>query len=368
MQAHPLRSGITAKTPRGRAQGSQASLPRGRGSSSGWSRAGPSLPSPAQPPPPSRSSIANPQAAPTASWQNCLVSNRAERSGRPPPSFPAPSRGTFPAASSAGERNILVLPKPSPKRWIREVVTFPKSLSSFARKLKDPGCCLASFSFFPPPSLGALYSPLSPPCPIPQARGDPEALCCCCCWRNFLHLLWEHHSGGPAPRAAPQRKCNIIARPQVPRLACPFPLPGMISTPFNTSLPKSKASKDCVLKLWTTTKNKAETCSSTTTLPLHTRTYMIQKGRTLSMKRKVWFHPCTKKLNNFTCTFLSQSSSPARASEAAVLPVHGTACAGLLCLPRADVTTTAIQMSRLKGKPHLRPGWNNENPGQKAWS
>lgn len=45
-QAHPLRSGITAKTPRGRAQGTQASVPRGRGSSSGCSRASPSLPSP----------------------------------------------------------------------------------------------------------------------------------------------------------------------------------------------------------------------------------------------------------------------------------------------------------------------------------
>lgn len=67
MQAYPLRSGITARSPRGRAQGTRASLQGGRGSGSGCT--GPALPSlpPAQPPPPSRSSIANPQAAPAAS-------------------------------------------------------------------------------------------------------------------------------------------------------------------------------------------------------------------------------------------------------------------------------------------------------------
>lgn len=152
--------------------------------------AGPALPSlpPAQPPPPSRSSIANPQAAPTASWQNCLVSNQRERSGRPPPSFPAPSRGTFPAASSDSDRNTLLLPNPAPERWIPEVFIFAKSLSSFARSWRIRVVVL--LLFFPTPSPRCFVKPPLSTLPHPPgerssrsaaaaaAAGGTSSICC----------------------------------------------------------------------------------------------------------------------------------------------------------------------------------------------
>lgn len=175
MQAHPLRSGITAKTPRGRAQGTQASLPRGRRSSSGCSRASPSLPSPRA-------------AAPTLQElyrkspgrADCqlteLFSQQPAREERPPASI---LPGSFPwylphRQQRQGKKRSLA-PQALPKTLNTRSIHTSEKFVELCTQLKDPGCCFAFF--FPPlPPLGALYNPLSPPCPIPQARGDPEAL------------------------------------------------------------------------------------------------------------------------------------------------------------------------------------------------
>lgn len=167
-------------------------------------------------------------------------------------------------------------------------------------------------------------------------------------------------AASPAPRAAPQRKCNIIGRPQVPRLACPFPLPGMISTPLNTSLPKTKGS-EAVQNLGTTTTEKLKPAEAPQAF---THLNIFWESLTSSVEWKVRFHPCTQKLSNSTHTFSSQRS-PALASKAGVLPVYGTAPAGFPHPPqhRCNYSSTSVSAKR---KTYPRPGWNNEKPGQKA--
>lgn len=105
-----------------------------------------------------------------------LFSQQPAREERPPPSI---LPGSFPwylprRQQRQGKKRSLA-PQALPKTLNTRSIHTSEKFVELCTQLKDPGCCFAFF--FPPlPPLGALYNPLSPPCPIPQARGDPEAL------------------------------------------------------------------------------------------------------------------------------------------------------------------------------------------------
>lgn len=126
------------------------------------------FPSPPFPPrsrPHPAGAIANPQAAPAASWHNCLVSKQAEE--RPPPLHPspAPSRGTFPTALPPGE--TISAPRDE---------EFWKSWPRFARSQ-----VVWVFPAFPPPRC-CVRPASSPPAPSPwreeAAASATSSICC----------------------------------------------------------------------------------------------------------------------------------------------------------------------------------------------